>query len=62
MPFGAGPRICIGAAFAMIEMVIMLASFVRAARFRLADGFTAQPTGTLFLTLSTGMPMHVEMR
>lgn len=34
-PFGAGPRICMGAAFAMTEMTVALASLVRA--IRLAD-------------------------
>ena len=32
MPFGVGPRICIGAAFALIEATAMLATLVRAAR------------------------------
>ena len=43
MPFGAGPRICIGAAFAMIEATIMLATFIRAAHFELASGFLSRP-------------------
>ena len=33
MPFGAGPKVCIGAAFALIEATAMLTVFVRAARF-----------------------------
>ena len=33
MPFGAGPRICIGMAFALIEGVAILATLVRAASF-----------------------------
>jgi cytochrome P450 len=37
--FGAGPRICIGASFAMIEATIMLATFVGAAHFTLAPSF-----------------------
>lgn len=31
-PFGAGPRICMGAAFAMTELVVALATLVRGAR------------------------------
>ncbi|HRD75184.1 MAG TPA: cytochrome P450, partial [Hyphomicrobiaceae bacterium] len=33
MPFGFGPRICIGATFAMVEGVVMLAAMLRGARF-----------------------------
>lgn len=62
LPFGAGPRICIGAAFAMMELTIMLATFVRAARFQLADGFEPQPAGQMFLLSRNGMPMRVTPR
>lgn len=33
MPFGGGPRVCMGAAFAMTELAIVLATLVRAVRF-----------------------------
>jgi cytochrome P450 len=62
MPFGAGPRICIGAAFAMLEATIMLATFVRAARFTVEPGFTPQPSGQMFLLPKHGMPMRVTLR
>jgi cytochrome P450 len=62
MPFGAGPRICIGAAFAMIEATIMLATFIRAAHFELTPGFTPQPSAQMFLLPKNGMPMSVTMR
>jgi cytochrome P450 len=32
MPFGGGPRVCMGAAFAMTELVLVLATLVRAVR------------------------------
>ncbi len=48
LPFGAGPRICIGAGFAIQESVIILASLL--ARFRFA--LTAQrPEPRMILTL-----------
>jgi cytochrome P450 len=62
LPFGAGPRICIGAAFATLEATIMLATFVRAARFEVARGFCPLPSGQLFLFPKNGMPMRVTMR
>jgi cytochrome P450 len=62
MPFGAGPRICIGAAFAMIEATIMMATFVRAARFETCRDFDPQPSGRMFLLPQNGMPMRVTPR
>ncbi|WP_224370119.1 cytochrome P450, partial [Hyalangium versicolor] len=35
LPFGGGARRCLGAAFAAFEMRVVLATLVRAARFRL---------------------------
>ncbi len=62
LPFGAGPRICIGAAFATLEATIMLATFVRAAHFEVAPDFRPQPSGQLFLFPKNGMPMRVILR
>jgi cytochrome P450 len=62
LPFGAGPRICIGAAFATIEATIMLATFVRAARFEVAPAFDPQPSARMFLLPKNGMPMRVTLR
>ena len=62
LPFGAGPRICIGAAFAMIEATIMIATFVRAASFTVAPGFDPQPASRMFLLPKNGMPMQVTLR
>jgi cytochrome P450 len=62
MPFGAGPRICIGAAFAMIEATIMLATLIRAAHFEVDAGFDPQPCGRMFLVPKNGMPMRITLR
>ena len=62
LPFGAGPRICIGAAFALIEAKVMLATFIRAADFELLPGFSPRPTGQMFLTAAGDIPMHVQLR
>jgi cytochrome P450 len=62
MPFGAGPRICIGASFAMIEATAMLASFVRAARFGVPPGHVPTPISRVTLRPTGGMPLHVWPR
>jgi len=62
MPFGAGPRICIGAAFSMLEATVMLSTFIRDAHFDLAPGFTPKPSGQMFLLPKDGMPMYVTPR
>lgn len=62
LPFGAGPRICLGATFATVEAKIMLATFVRAARFQLVGDYEPKPTGQMFLTASGDMPMRVDLR
>ncbi|MBP0614526.1 cytochrome P450 [Jiella sp. KSK16Y-1] len=38
MPFGAGPKICVGAQLALTEMTAGIASLLQAVRFRKADG------------------------
>ncbi len=44
LPFGAGPRICIGAGFAMVEAQIVLASLVSKYRISLEDNKPVLPT------------------
>jgi cytochrome P450 len=62
MPFGAGPRVCIGAAFALIEATAMLATFVRAARFPSPPAQEPIPVSRVVLVPKDGMPLQVMMR
>ena len=49
LPFGDGPRICIGAAFALQEAIIVLATLL--ARFTFTPDTTQQPEPVMILTL-----------
>jgi cytochrome P450 len=45
MPFGAGPRICVGAQFAMTEAILILASLIRRFRITRVDTRPVLPVG-----------------
>lgn len=50
LPFGAGPRACIGRTFAMIEAKILFATLARRFRFELAPGYKLQARARVTLT------------
>ena len=62
MPFGAGPRICIGAAFAMAEAVLILATVAQRYRLRLKPGHPVVPQGLITLRPRYGLQMFPERR
>lgn len=62
MPFGAGPRICIGASFSMQEMVIIVATFMERMRFKHIGGTEPQPIMRITIQPSTPVHLRVERR
>ena len=55
LPFGGGPRICIGQGFAMAEAVVVIASVAQRFRFALAPGRSVQPVGKFTLRAKDGV-------
>jgi cytochrome P450 len=62
LPFGAGPRICIGMAFAMLEATAMLATLLQKARFAPVPGRDPFPVARVTLQPGGGLPLKVDMR
>ena len=62
LPFGAGPRVCIGMGFALQEATIFLAMILRDFRLELAPGHEVTPVQRITLRPKGGMPMLVRRR
>jgi cytochrome P450 len=62
LPFGVGPRVCIGASFSLQEAVIVLAAIVRSARLDLPDGHEVVPLHRITLRPEGGLPMRLTPR
>ena len=60
LPFGDGPRICIGASFALQETVIILATLLARFRFTLVPGKAPKPVMILTLRPEGGVWLGVE--
>ena len=62
LPFGLGPRVCIGAAFALQEAVIALTVLLRRFRFEPFAGLAPWPVQKLTTQADGGLPMRVLLR
>jgi cytochrome P450 len=62
IPFGLGPRICIGRGFAIQEILVVLATILPAFRVRLVDPRSVEPQARITLRPAGGMPMIVTER
>jgi cytochrome P450 len=62
LPFGAGPRICIGQQFAMVEAVLSLTMLMRQLRFEFAGDQVPVPIHQITLRPQGGMPMQIRRR
>lgn len=62
LPFGAGPRACIGTAFALQEALVLLAHIVRRIRLHPVGGDLPELGHWVTLQTKDGLPMRIERR
>jgi len=60
IPFGAGPRVCVGSSLGLLEATIVTACVVRELRLATVPGFDAKAEPMLTLRVRGGLPMTVQ--
>jgi cytochrome P450 len=62
LPFGGGPRVCIGNHFALMEAQILLAQIIRRYQLSVVDGAHIEPERTATTHPKNGLPMRISKR
>jgi len=62
MPFGGGPRRCIGNTFAMMEAVLLVAAIAQRFRIKLVPGHPVEPFASITLRPKYGVKATLEAR
>ena len=61
-PFGGGPRVCIGAGFAMMEATLLLATIAQRYSFSLPPDSIVKPLFSITLRPKDGLTMRLHRR
>jgi steroid delta-isomerase-like uncharacterized protein len=62
LPFGHGPRHCVGRSFALLEMPLVLATVYSQFALKSAAGYTPEPEALVTLRPRHGLPMTITAR
>ena len=62
MPFGAGPRICIGKGFALQESTMVLANIIKNFEFKMKPGHVPEATGRVTIRPENGVKLLIRKR
>lgn len=60
LPFAAGPRNCVGQAYALFEAKVVLAMLLAEFRFAISDDYRHAPVNVLTLRPKHGVPVHLR--
>lgn len=60
LPFGGGPRVCVGMRFATVEALLILARWLQARRFSVPAGWRPDPSAAVTLRPRGGMLLRAD--